>query len=611
MPSASTTPASFRAFLATGGCGASLAGLVVAGLTLGLNPHLLDPWTDALLLLLELSAGAGLVGLLLGVAAWSLLRASARLGLPARARRIFDHIALSTLAFLPLAYLLLLPDLGLADPAFLTDLLFGASLLRRSTVVLVAMGVASLLGKLLAKFVSLRGALTAWSVSMLVVGAWSFLAASPERQTRGAPPALPPLTPSDPPPPPVVLLVVDGADLSVLRPLMERGELPAFQQLTKEGVWGSLATIRPTLSAVVWTTIATGKPPEEHGIHHFVSFSLPGLSQVVQRFPVHTGLNFTLFPWIEKIPGFPRVQVPNTSTLRQAQALWNMVGRVYPVGVYRWLVSWPAEPVEGFYVSGGVAWAQFFEGFADGRRPAERSVHPADLFSRIDRPSRPRPRDEDLRRYLSDDATVDADDPRARMIRGTLRDVTAQLLPRLMTAFDSRFTAASFYSVDPFSHFFARDRLHGGPFAPAIDERYRELDARLGEFLAALPEDAHVILISDHGYDFEHDHHTWAPPGVLFARGPAFRRGARVRGLSVYDVAPLVLHLLDLPLPRDLPGTGTARYRRTLRSEWLESHSASTVATYETPDDGGELAPERSPRDGEIREVLESLGYVR
>lgn len=69
--------------------------------------------------------------------------------------------------------------------------------------------------------------------------------------------------------------------------------------------------------------------------------------------------------------------------------------------------------------------------------------------------------------------------------------------------------------------------------------------------------------------------------------------------------------VLDLPLPRDMPGTGTARYRRTLEPAWLSEHPASTVATYEVSEDAGRLAPERSPRDEEIREVLESLGYVR
>ena len=60
-----------------------------------------------------------------------------------------------------------------------------------------------------------------------------------------------------------------------------------------------------------------------------------------------------------------------------------------------------------------------------------------------------------------------------------------------------------------------------------------------------------------------------------------------------------------------MSGTGTARYRRALRPDWLEDHPASTVATYDVSDDDRELAPERSPRDEEIREVLESLGYVR
>lgn len=202
------------------------------------------------------------------------------------------------------------------------------------------------------------------------------------------------------------------------------------------------------------------------------------------------------------------------------------------------------------------------------------------------------------------------DDPRLEMVRHSLRDSTGSVLARLRARFEPRFTAASFYSVDAFSHFFAADRRDGGPFAPAIDQRYRETDARLGEFLETVGPDTHLLVVSDHGYDFEHDHHTWAPPGVFLARGPAFRAGTRVRGLSVYDVAPLVLHLLDLPLARDLPGTGTARYRRALDPAWLESHPVATVATYDETDDGS-MEAVASPKDEEIREVLESLGYIR
>ena len=38
-----------------------------------------------------------------------------------------------------------------------------------------------------------------------------------------------------------------------------------------EGVMGkSLATLQPILSPMLWTSIATGKHPEKHGIHGFI-----------------------------------------------------------------------------------------------------------------------------------------------------------------------------------------------------------------------------------------------------------------------------------------------------------------------------------------------------
>mgnify|MGYP001333022098 CR=1 FL=1 len=68
----------------------------------------------------------------------------------------------------------------------------------------------------------------------------------------------------------VLLIGWDAADWKVINPLLERGELPALQRFMDEGAWGNLATLHPILSPMLWTSIATGKRPQKHGIHGFI-----------------------------------------------------------------------------------------------------------------------------------------------------------------------------------------------------------------------------------------------------------------------------------------------------------------------------------------------------
>ncbi len=48
-------------------------------------------------------------------------------------------------------------------------------------------------------------------------------------------------------------------------------------------------------------------------------------------------------------------------------------------------------------------------------------------------------------------------------------------------------------------------------------------------------------------------HHRWE--GIFMAAGPGIRAGASVEELSIVDVAPLLLHQLDLPVPDDMAGS--------------------------------------------------------
>ena len=416
---------------------------------------------------------------------------------------------------------------------------------------------------------------------------------------------------------PLVLLVIDGADLQVIEPMVEAGELPTFKRLLERSAWGPLATAIPTLSPNLWTTLATGQQPKAHGVRGFVHHRLPWVGEPIYRLPPRTGFKTYLFPKLERLPGGAFLQVPSTSDMRQVPALWEVIGEHLTVGIYRWLVTWPVEPVNGFMVSGGV-----YAGQSDWHPSARRwlsqrkdeikasDTFPTDAFDDLDAPPEDRITDRKLRKFQAPEqreSKIDRQSKAFRFILRSLQDPTLHELVALREKFEPHFTAANFYSVDTFQHQFDKDRDKGGPFAPAIEESYRFTDRQLGRFLTTVERGTNVIIVSDHGYDFELYHHFNAPPGVFFGTGPAFRRGHRVEGLALIDIAPLTLHLLGIPLAEDLPGTKRSVYTNALRPPFLKKYLVSQVPTYGSRDAERQSGEEL---DEDLRKDLESLGYL-
>lgn len=612
-----------RRVLLCGLAGFAILGCLLGGLTLRLNPRLASDASDAFLLTLYFVLGYALIGLFCGALAGGLVAALRLLPLPTWLPRRLEILAGGMLLLLPTAYFLLLPDVGVSGD-LLTELIFNSS--RPVQLGMLALLVTILLTAswLLARLSGAAARRLGTSRQRLVTGAaiavfalaacWTWLGrVEPERRETIEPPAAADLEPAFDSPP-LYLLCVDGADLQVIEPLVEAGELPTFARLMREGTWGELATLEPTRSPNIWTSMITGKPPEDHGIRHFVAFRFPGLRHPVEYFPRHTGLNFQIIPRLEALPGFPPLQAPYTSRLRLATPLWQIVGQHAPVGLYRWLVTWPAEPVNGFNIAASVA-ADAMQlvdgGLQENGRPLSYGVYsPPELEREIRRQLRQVEwREDDLQVYVGDGHQVADDHPKLAKVREAMNDPTALLLPYLIERFEPHFLAAGFYPVDSFQHYFSTARGSGGPFSVAIEERYRHTDARLAEFLAILPADAHVVVVSDHGFDFEHHHHSEAPPGIFIARGPAFAPGRRVSGLSIYDLAPLTLHLLGLPLAEDMAGTKSGTYRRALSEDYLQSHRVGRIPSYEflrPADEGAGI----NPREEDIRRELKNLGYI-
>ena len=68
----------------------------------------------------------------------------------------------------------------------------------------------------------------------------------------------------------VAIIGLDGADWDFALPMIRRGELPNLARLRREGAYGKMRTNTPPLSPLLWTTIATGKSPDIHGINDFL-----------------------------------------------------------------------------------------------------------------------------------------------------------------------------------------------------------------------------------------------------------------------------------------------------------------------------------------------------
>lgn len=423
---------------------------------------------------------------------------------------------------------------------------------------------------------------------------------------------------SGPEKPKVVFVGIDGATWKVLGPLLERGELPAFRRLVEEGAHDpGFDTMEITLSPVVWTTIATGRAPQDHGVTSFVS----------------------------KLPNGD--VIPVTSSVRRARAIWELAGRRnVSVGVLGWWASWPAEEVRGYVVTdhANPAWSETL--LADRRywtadrgvlARLQRDFLPLDIGPILARHWTPReafPYDDLQRRGRFTAAQMEqlrAAPWSQRTTYSTLKTIYLVDFPYFRSALDlmrerpTDLLMLYLRGPDPLQHYawdlveperFARQPDHLERDRGLVEGVYRYLDTFLAEILEEMPRDAWLIVASDHGAEPSPDagdpartgrsgEHTPGAKGVLFLRGPHVRAGQVLERGTPYDLMPTLAWLLGLPLSRELPGSPLAE---AFEADFARSLPVTRVPSY-GPRPAGPLLP--SSADPEILESLRSLGYLQ
>ncbi len=114
----------------------------------------------------------------------------------------------------------------------------------------------------------------------------------------------------------VLLIGWDAADWQVINPLLDAGKMPFLEMLINDGVMGNMATLEPCPSPILWTSIATEKRADQHGVLGFV-----------EPHPEGKGIR------------------PVSNTSRKVKALWNICTQQgIKSNVVGWWPSHPAEP---------------------------------------------------------------------------------------------------------------------------------------------------------------------------------------------------------------------------------------------------------------------------
>lgn len=447
----------------------------------------------------------------------------------------------------------------------------------------------------------------------------------------------------------VLLLGVDGLGWDTLQRWAVAHPSENYEWFRQRALQAPLDTLVPTLSPRIWSSIATGVPPEDHGVVSFTSWDYAGLNHSRLLSPRFEGA----FYWTRLLEqlGVAR-RLPVASLDLRKPPMWEIVGRpAYPVDVLAWWASWPAQPIAGRMVSDRF---YFSRGEPDMAANETATPAPASLpQSEPDHTASPAgltfppqlemdlaplrlapeqmtesalagflnpPSDEDRESLTA--ASQARHDPRPEIRYGYSSDETwfGIAMKFLDDAALNSTMVAYFRGLDMvshgamrFSHLYAEtdqaNRETGYLYSEAVCRYYDYVFSRLRQLIEKAGENTVVLIVSDHGFEhtangeFGHYH---APQGVFMALGGGRTGVDSSETYHVYDVAPTLLWLRGYPAGEDMPGRAHDELFPNLRAG-----ERQTLATYgyRLVAPGHGLGDAKT--DEEMMRLLKTLGYVK
>jgi predicted AlkP superfamily phosphohydrolase/phosphomutase len=407
--------------------------------------------------------------------------------------------------------------------------------------------------------------------------------------------------------PRVIVLGFDGLDPVIVETLIGQGQMPNLARLREQGAWGRLSSIQPSISAVIWTSIATGTTMIKHGIVSWTYVREKGIS------------------------------VPyNQSEVRQPP-VWEILDQWKKRSVVvNWFNTYPPEPIRGVVISDSarrLIQLKKSELLRD-------TVYPPNYFSLVerfaDRDFRRVFQQNDLPNYfkLAQQRGLDIANTTALPGYGLYvlhENLIKNVAWELQASEPWDFFTVYFRFPDEIEHILnafmpadlvaaAAEQMKKTGKLPAelaerLEKEYAKLaqpvyawaDRILGGYMQSLDKRTYLMVVSDHGFAFAGDGFNHQLPadrepvaGFFALTGPGVRRSFVIPLISVYDVAPTILYLFSLPLGQEMDGK--------LRPEMF---SFSRPCLFRPYFKKSFVKAHRQELDQATLEELRTLGYIR
>lgn len=266
----------------------------------------------------------------------------------------------------------------------------------------------------------------------------------------------------------VLVVGLDGATHSVLRPMMEQGELPNLASLFENGLTGDLETCIPPVTYPAWKCYATGRTPQQLGSYYFLDLT-----------PNAEGIELSF----------------NTSRNFDGHEVWDYLsedGR--QSAVLNVPSTCPPSNIEGMMAAGPMLVGDEYV------RPSSEQA----TLNALD--------------YRLSDVNVEQS-----IANGRDED---ELLDEMLGIVESKFRAGEHYlesgdydfvqvtafHCDSIQHLFWDKWEADGIDARGIPDVWRTIDEGIGSLLNHVSEDDYVMVMSDHGFqrlDYEFKINTW------------------------------------------------------------------------------------------------------
>jgi hypothetical protein len=397
----------------------------------------------------------------------------------------------------------------------------------------------------------------------------------------------------------VKVIAIDGFDPQVFAELSASRRVPALTAAFSGAVAQLAAGLDGTPDpARTWTTVATGQPPNVHGVRGLETRRVAGVGGAVTT-------DDRAGPWtalrnVTDLLRFTRPALVSGSE-RRVKTFWEVAAAAgLRTAVVNWWVTWPATSSDAIVISDRATLRLEHGGDLDAE------MTPASLFPQL-REAWPALKAQALNtalRFEPDHATG----PIAKLVgRSAELDALQLGLQKTVTSSATDLSVVYLPGLDIVQHTLLGEQASGAAASTlserlaAIKNYYVTLDGLLASYGVLEPQaDEMVIVVTQPGRIGD------VGTGRLAARGRQTSPARTISGSQV-DVAPTLLYALGLPLASDLAGKPIVG---VFASEFTSAYAVRSVSTYGAPV-RTPVARTGKPLEQEAIDRLRSLGYVR